>query len=72
MIQQLYSYGMKDVGAEWVDQFAQKQMSDKKAVSQTHDQLLEDRVLNAIKSKMTLAEKAVSLDEFQELIKNPA
>ncbi len=68
MIQQLYGYGLKDVGAEWVEQFVQKQMADKKVIRQTEDQVLEDKVLNSIKTKLTLTEKSVSLDEFRSMI----
>ena len=68
VLQQLYSYGMKNMGEEWVEQFVQKQMADKKTVSQTREQLLEDKVLGYIKNKVTVAEKEVTLDEFKALV----
>ena len=71
MIQQLYGYGLKDVGAEWVEQFVEKQMADKKVIQQTQDQVLEDKVLDAIKSKLALTEKGVTLDEFKAMIEKP-
>ena len=68
VIQQMYSYGLKNIGEEWVEQFVQKQMADKKVLSQTREQVLEDKVLGYIKSKVKLAEKEVTLDEFKALI----
>ncbi len=68
VIQQMYSYGLKNIGEEWVEQFVQKQMADKKVLSQTREQVLEDKVLGYIKSKVQLAEKEVTLDEFKALI----
>lgn len=71
MIQQLYGYGLKNIGEEWVEQFVQKQLADKKVVSQTREQLLEDKVLDFIKSKANLTDKEVTLDEFKALIEQP-
>ena len=68
VIQQLYGYGMKNIGEEWVEQFVQKQMADKKVVSQSREQLLEDKVLAFIKSKVTLVEKEISFDAFKEMV----
>jgi trigger factor len=68
VIQQLYGYGLKNIGEEWVEQFVQKQLADKKVVSQTREQLLEDKVLGYVKSKANLAEKPVSLDEFKAIM----
>lgn len=71
VIQQLYGYGLKNIGEEWVEQFMQKQMADKKVISQTRDQLLEDKVLGYVKSKATLNDKQVSLDEFKTIMEQP-
>jgi len=68
VFQQMYSYGLRNIGEEWVEQFVQKQMADKKVIQQTREQVLEDKVLGWIKSKVKLAEKEVSLDEFKALI----
>ncbi|HLP20816.1 MAG TPA: trigger factor [Chitinophagales bacterium] len=68
MIQQLYGYGLKNIGEDWVEQFVQKQLADKKVVSQTREQLLEDKVLTYIKSKVNLTEKPTTLDEFKALV----
>lgn len=68
VIQQLYGYGLKNIGEEWVEQFVQKQLADKKVVSQTREQLLEDKVLGYVKSKANLVEKPVTLDEFKAIM----
>lgn len=68
VIQQLYGYGLKNIGEDWVEQFVQKQMADKKVISQTQEQLLEDKVLGYVKSKANLAEKPVSLDDFKAIM----
>ncbi|HWB64245.1 MAG TPA: trigger factor, partial [Chitinophagales bacterium] len=68
VIQQLYGYGLKGIGEEWVEQFVQKQLADKKLVSQTHDQVLEDKVLGYIKSKVKLTDTPVSFDDFKALV----
>jgi trigger factor len=72
LIQQLYGYGLKNIGEEWVEQFVQKQLGDKKVISETHQQLMEDKVLYYIKSKMKLEEKEVTMEEFQKLVASPS
>lgn len=68
VIQQLYGYGLKNIGEDWVEQFVQKQMADKKVIDQTREQLLEDKVLGYVKSKANLQDKEVSLDDFKALM----
>lgn len=68
VIHQLYGYGLQNIGGEWVEQFVQKQLADKKVISQTREQLLEDRVLDYIKSKVKLTEKPISFDEFKTML----
>jgi len=72
VIQQLYGYGLKNIGEQWVEQFVQKQLADKKVVSQTREQLLEDKVLGYIKGKLKLTEQEVSFEEFNTLMNAPA
>ncbi|MCX6199125.1 MAG: trigger factor [Bacteroidetes bacterium] len=68
MIQQLYGYGLKNIGEDWVEQFVQKQLADKKVVQQTREQLFEDKVLEYIKTKVALTTKDTTLDAFNELV----
>lgn len=72
LIHQLYGYGLKTIGEEWIAQFVQKQLADKKVVSETRDQLLDEKVLDFIKTKVKQDEKEVSFEEFNELMKAPA
>jgi trigger factor len=64
-IQQLYSYGLRDLGGDWVEQFISKQMTDKKMLKDTDDQLLTDKVMLLVKSKVKLNEKPISLEDFK-------
>jgi trigger factor len=64
-IQQLYSYGLRDLGGDWVEQFISKQMADKEQVKQTGEQLLTDKVMLLLKSKVKLNEKPISLEGFK-------
>lgn len=67
LIHQLYGYGLKDIGGGWIEQFVQKQLADKKVLSETRDQLLNEKVLDYIKTKVKLEEKEVSFDEFMKI-----
>jgi len=64
-IRQLYSYGLRDLGGEWVEQFISKQMADKEQIKQTGEQLLTDKVMLLVKSKVKLHEKPISLEGFK-------
>ena len=64
-IQQLYSYGLRDLGGEWVEQFITKQMADKEQLKQTGEQLLTDKVMLLLKSKVKLNEKPISMEAFK-------
>jgi trigger factor len=66
-IQQLYSYGLRDLGGDWVEQFITKQMADKEQIKQTGEQLLTDKVMLLVKSKAKLNEKPISHDDFKAL-----
>lgn len=65
-IQQLISYGLRDLG-DWAEQFIDKQLSDKKVVKETEEQLETDKVLMVVKSKARLNEIAVSLEDFRAM-----
>ena len=67
-IQQLYSYGLKNFGEDWVEGFVQKQLKDKEYVRKTHDKLLDDKVFGYIKSKVSLLEQLISLEAFNEMV----
>lgn len=71
VIQQLYGYGLKNIGEEWVEQFVQKQLADRKVLSQTQEQLTEDKVLAYIKSKVKLNDTPISFDAFKTMVETP-
>ena len=66
-IQQLYSYGLRDLSGDWVEQFISKQMSDKEQIKQTGEQLLTDKVMIYLKSQVKQKDKAISLEDFKAL-----
>lgn len=68
LIHQLYGYGMSNIGEEWINQFVNKQLADKKVVSQTRDELIEGKVIEYIKGKSQLSTKEVTFTEFRELM----
>lgn len=71
VIQQLYGYGLIGIGEEWVEQFVQKQMADKKVISQTREQLIEDKVLAFIKAKVKLVDTPISFNDFKAKVETP-
>jgi trigger factor len=66
-IQQLYSYGLRDLGGDWVEEFMNKQMADKKVIKETGEQLETDKIMLVLKAKVKLNEKPVTVDEFKLL-----
>jgi trigger factor len=68
LIQQLYGYGLKNIGEEWIEEYVNKQLNDRKMINETRDQLLGDKVLGYVKSKVKLDEKPVTMDEFKAMI----
>lgn len=67
VIQQLYGYGLRNMGEAWVEQFVDKQAADPKVISQTRDELIADKVLDYLKTIVKLSKKEVSLDEFKAI-----
>jgi len=68
LIQQLYGYGMKNMQEEWIEQFVDKQMKDRKNLEQTRDQILDDKVIGYMKAKIKLDEKPISYDDFKTMV----
>ncbi|MFN8287814.1 MAG: trigger factor [Chitinophagales bacterium] len=71
VIQQLYGYGLKNIGEEWVEQFVQKQLADRKVLQQTQEQLAEDKVLAYIKAKVKLNDTPISFNDFKTMVETP-
>ena len=66
-IQQLYGYGLRDLGGDWIQEFMDKQLKDKKYMDQVNDQLLTDKVMFAIKAKVKLDTKPISMEDFKAM-----
>ncbi len=67
-IRQLYGYGLANIGAEWIEQFVNKQAGDEKLVRQTREQLLDDKVMDHLKTKVKLKESPVALEDFKKMV----
>ncbi|MFN8292710.1 MAG: trigger factor [Chitinophagales bacterium] len=67
-LQQLTQYGLTGMGYDWIEGFVQRQMKDKEYVRKAHDQVLDGKVIAFIKSKVSLAEQPITLDEFNAMV----
>jgi trigger factor len=64
---QFRQYGMFDVPVEHLDGFAKQMLDKKEDRSRLFNKKMEDKIIEVIKSKVTLEEKEVSKDEFDKL-----
>ena len=64
---QLYGYGMRDLGSDWVGQFVDKQLADKKYTEQLNERILDDKALLYVKTQVNLKETPISFEEFKAL-----
>jgi trigger factor len=71
-IAQMYGYGLKNIGDEWIDQFVDKQMKDKKYVEQMSERILDDKALQYIKTQVKLSDQLVTFDEFKAKVETGA
>ena len=70
MIQaQMAQYGMANIPAEYLEQYAESVMKDEKQRGQLRDSAITRRIIEVIENTVTLDSKEVSLEEFQELLK---
>jgi trigger factor len=71
-INQLFSYyggaGL-DTEADWVQDFANKMMQDKKFVNDSAERILQNKVFDWAESKISTKEESISLEEFEALQK---
>lgn len=66
---QFAQYGMPSAPSEMLDNFAQKILEDKNQGQKIYEKLYEVKVVELVKSKVKVSEKAVSADEFAKLAK---
>ncbi len=62
-----FGQGVATLGEEFVQNMARRLMQDKKQVEQAYDDLLTDRLHDAVRSVVTVTEKKLSLTDFNDL-----
>ncbi len=66
---QYAQYGMPSAPAEMLEDFAKRLMQDKEQSQKIYEKLYEVKVVEAVKGKVKVTEKAVSADDFAKLAK---
>lgn len=66
---QFAQYGMFNPDEQTVDNFAHEILKDKKAQQQIANQALDTKLFNGIRASVTIDEKDVTVEEFNELFK---
>ena len=66
---QFAQYGMPSAPAEMLDNYAKQILSNKEQSQKIYEKLYEMKVVEDVKSKIKVSEKAVSADEFAKLAK---
>lgn len=67
---QFSQYGMYNVQDEYLENYAGHILQNEEERKRLANKALEDKILEVIKSKVTLDEKAISYDEFNKLLEN--
>lgn len=66
---QFAQYGMTNVPDDMLDKYSKDILNDKKAAQQIYNQTSEMKLFNGIRSKVTLDEKEVDVEEFNDLFR---
>ncbi|PVX51013.1 trigger factor [Balneicella halophila] len=64
---QFRQYGIMDVPEEHLEQYANQMMQNQQEVQKLHERVEEQKVLDFIKSKVTLEDKEVTVEEFNKM-----
>lgn len=67
---QFAQYGMTNVPADALDRYAQDILKDEKARPQVYNQTVDMKLFNGIRATVTVDEKEVSVEEFNDLFRN--
>lgn len=67
---QFAQYGMTNVPAESLDKYAQDILKDEKARTQVYNQTADMKLFNGIRNNVTIEEKEVDVEEFNDLFRN--
>ncbi|HNW49462.1 MAG TPA: trigger factor [Prolixibacteraceae bacterium] len=65
-ISQFRQYGMFEVPVEHLESFAKQMMEKREDRSRLYNKAMENRIIDVIKSKVTIEEKEVTKDEFEK------
>ena len=66
---QFVQYGMPSAPAEMVENFAKRLLDDKQQSQKIYEKLYEQKVVESVKSKIKVAEKVISAEDFAALAK---
>lgn len=67
---QFAQYGMTNVPADALDRYAQDILKDEKARPQVYNQTVDMKLFNGVRATVTVDEKEVSVEEFNDLFRN--
>lgn len=67
---QFAQYGMTNVPADALDRYAQDILKDEKARPQVYNQTVDMKLFNGIRATVSVDEKEVSVEEFNDLFRN--
>ena len=67
---QFAQYGMPNAPEEMLENFAKNILDNKEQNQKVYEKLYEQKVVESVRSKVKVTEKAVSAEEFAELAKN--
>jgi len=67
---QFAQYGMASAPAEMIDNFAKQILANKEQAQKIYEKLYEQKVVEAVKAKITVTEKGVTSEEFAALAQN--
>ncbi|MBQ8307310.1 MAG: trigger factor, partial [Alistipes sp.] len=66
---QFAQYGMPSAPADMLENYGKQIMQDKEQSQKIYEKLFEVKVVEAVKSKIKVTEKAISADDFAKLAK---
>ena len=67
---QFAQYGMPNAPEEMLENFAKNILDNKEQSQKIYEKLYEQKVVESVRSKVKVTEKAVSAEDFAELAKN--
>lgn len=67
---QFAQYGMPNVPAETLDRYASDILKDEKARNQVYNQTVDMKLYNGIRASVTVDEKEVDVEAFNDLFRN--